>query len=306
MKEDTRMRFRMLIAAGAMGAAIALAVAGCAFGPVVSDGEADADAIAAAVAGPSDGLTQEATDIGGLLFGSGSGGGEQSMMGLQGSVFPAGALRFFDGSFPGDNWVYDEVGKTYTRTKADFDVTLPNHEVHVDLVMVRVRFFTSTDATGEPYGPVDFTAGFDPAIHSMTCHREIASTSTNLSTGTVNVLEAQTDLAFTGIDTTAGTVTIDGTRTRSFDRTFTNGRTVVGTLSDTITDLVLDWDAETGTLTWTGTLTYVFDATVTRPNGTTVPRHQEGTIVFSGSSTFTVTVDGATYRYRLADGARVD
>ncbi|HSV91974.1 MAG TPA: hypothetical protein VLH81_02815, partial [Desulfobacterales bacterium] len=81
MKEDTRMRFRMLMASCAITAAIALAMAGCAFGPQVSDGEADADAIAAAVAGPSDGFTQEATDIGGLLFGSGSGGGEQSVMG---------------------------------------------------------------------------------------------------------------------------------------------------------------------------------------------------------------------------------
>jgi hypothetical protein len=294
----------MLAAAVTVAAAIALAATGCAVGPDVSD--AEADAIAAAVAGPSDGFTQETADIGGMLFGSPGGGGDQTVTGPRAAVFPAGAMRFLDGSFPGVDWVYDDVEKTYTRTRADFDVTLPNHQVHVDLVMVRVQFFTSADATGEPYGPVDFSAGFDPAIHSLTYHREITSTSTNLSTGTVNVLEAQADLAFTGIDTAAGTVTIDGTRTRSFDRTFTNGRTVVGTLSDTITDLVLDWDAETGTLTWSGTLTYVFDATLTRANGTVVTRHQEGTIVFSGSSTFTVTVDGTTYRYRLVDGVRVD
>jgi len=306
MKEDTRMRFRMLAVAGAVAVAIALAVAGCAFGPEVSDAEADADAIAAAVAGPSDGFTQEATDIGGMLFGSGSGGGEQSVMGPHAAVFPMGAMRFLDGSFPGINWVYDEVEKTYTRTRADFDVTLPNHQVHVDLVMVQVQFFTSTDGTGESYGPVDFSSGFDPAIHSLTYNREIASTSTNLSTGTVNVLEAETDLAFTVIDAAAGTATIDGTRTRSFDRTFTNGRTVVGTLTDTVSDLFLDWDAETGTLTWSGTLLYVFDATLTRANGTVGSRHQEGTIEFSGSSTFTVTVDGATYRYRLADGVRMN
>jgi hypothetical protein len=306
MKEDTRMRFRMLAAAGAIAAAIALAVPGCAAGPGAADAEADADAIAAAVAGPSDGFTQEAADIGGMLFGSAGGGGEPSVFGPHASGFPVGAMRFFDGSFPGVNWVYDDVEKTYTRTRADFDVTLLNHQVHVDAVLVRVRFFASADASGEPYGPVDFSAGFDPAIHAMTCHREIALTSTNLSTGTVDVLDADTDLAFTTIDVAAGTVTIDGTRTRSFDRTATNGRTAVGTISDTVSDLVLAWDAEAGTLSWTGTLGYVFDATVTRTNGTVVTRHQEGTIEFSGSSTFTVKVDGTTYRYRLADGVRVD
>jgi hypothetical protein len=102
----------------------------------------------------------------------------------------------------------------------------------------------------------------------MSYHREIASTSTNLSTGTVSVLDAETDLAFTAIDLAAGTIA--------------------------------------DTLSWTGTLTYVFNATVTRAGGTVVTRHQEGTIEFSGSSTFTVTVDGTTYRYRLADGVRVD
>jgi hypothetical protein len=185
-------------------------------------------------------------------------------------------------------------------------VTLPNHEVHVDQVLIRVQFYTSTDATGEPYGPGDFSAGFDPAIGSMSYHREMSATSTNLSTGMVNVHDAVTDLEFTGIDVAAGTVTIDGTRTRAFDRTATDGRTMVGTLSDSVSDLVLEWDAATGTLTWSGTLTFAWDALVTRPNGTQVTRHREGTVVFSGSSTFTVTVDGATYTYRLADGARID
>ncbi len=300
------MRYGMLAAAVTAAAAIALAVAGCTAGPAAVDAEADADAIAAAVAGPSDGFTQEAADIGGMLFGSGGGGGALSVFGPHASGFPAGALRFFDGGFPGASWVYDGVEKTYTRSRTDFDVTLPNHQVHVDAVTVRVRFYASADGSGEPYGPVDFSDGFDPAIHAMTYHREMAATSTNLTTGTVNVLVAHTDLAFTSLDVAAGTVTIDGTRTRSFDRTFTNGRTAVGTLSDTISDLVLDWDAETGTLTWTGSLLYVYDATLTRADGTVVTRHREGTIEFSGSSTFTVTVDGVTYRYRLADGVRVE
>lgn len=292
-------RFRMLIP---VLAALALVVSGCQLGDVTGDAEADAEAIAAAVAGPSDGMTQEAIDVGGYFFGSSGGSG--SMMNLHSHVFPVNHERFFSGDL--DNFVWDDATKSYTRTRSDFDVILPDHTVHVDSVLVQVKFFESIDATGDGYGPVDFSSGFDPLIHSMRYHREISATTTNLTTGTVIVHTAESDLAFTDIDTAAGTVTINGTRTREFDRAFTNGRTVVGTIDDTISDLVMTWDAETGTLSWSGTLTYVLNATVTRVNGTQVVRHQEGTIEFSGSSTFTVTVDGASYRYRLSDGTRVD
>ncbi len=61
----------------------------------------------------------------------------------------------------------------------------------------------------------------------MTYHREISATTTNLSTGTLIVHAAESDL-------------------------------------------VMTWDAETGTLSWSGTLTYILDATVTRVNGTQV------------------------------------
>jgi hypothetical protein len=292
-------RCRVLIPMFAM---LALVVSGCQLADVTSDTETDADAIAAAVASPSDGMTQEVMDVGGHLFGSAGGGGEGSMMGKY--VFPAGHARFLCGDL--QNFVWDDATKTYTRTRSGFDVILPDHTVHVDSVLVRVKFFESTDATGDGHGPVDFSSGFDPLIHSMTYHRELTATITALSTGTVTVHTAESDLVFTDIDTEAGTVTIDGTRARAFDRTFTNGRTAVGTIEDTLADLVMTWDAGTGTLSWSGTLTYVLDATVTRVNGSQVARHREGTIEFSGSSTFTVTVDGTSYRYRLADGSRVE
>jgi len=292
-------RFRAL----ALGfAAFAVAATGCQLGDVSSDAEADADAIAAAVASPSDGMIQEAMDVGGYLFGSSGGSG--SMATSKGFVVPIGHARFVCGEL--GTFVWDGETKTYVRARSDFDVLLPDHAIHVASLLVKVRFFASTDASGDAYGPVDFSSGFDPNVHSMTYHREIAATATRISTGTVNAYSAVSDLAFTDIDVAAGTVTIDGTRTRAFDRTFTTGRAVAGTIAATISDLAMSWDAGTGTLSWSGTLSYVLDATVTRANGTQVERHQEGTIEFSGSSTFTVTVNGVTYRYRLADGTRVE
>jgi hypothetical protein len=292
-------RFRVLIP---MLAALALVVSGCQLGDVTSDAEADADAIAAAVASPSDGMTQEAMDVGGYFFGSS--GGSASMKDLPSHVFPANHVRLVSGDLGSFAW--NPETEAYERSRSNFDVTLPNYSVHVDSVFVQVRFFISTDASGSSYQPVDFSSGFDPWVHSMRYHREIVGTSTNLSTGTVTGYAAESDLVFTDIDTVAGIVTIDGTRTRSFDRSFSNARTVVGTINDSISDLVMTWDAESGALSWEGTLTYVLDATVTRPDGTRVVRHREGTIEFSGSSTFTVTVDGTRYRYRLSDGSRVD
>jgi hypothetical protein len=292
-------RFRVAIP---MLAALVLAVAGCQMGEWTGDAEADADAIAAAVASPSDGMTQEAMDIGGYLFSSSGGSGARASQ--KSFVFPVGHVRFFSGDLA--NFVWDEATKTYVRARSNFDVALPDHEIHVESLLVKVRFFTSTDGSGEAYGPLDLEAGFDPNVHSMRYHREISAAATRLSTGTVNVHTAVSDLAFTDIDTAAGTVTLDGTRTRAFDRTFTSGRNVAGTISDTLSNLVLSWDATTGSLSWAGTLAYVLDATLTRANGTQADRHQEGTIVFSGSSTFTVTVNGTTYRYRLADGTRVE
>jgi hypothetical protein len=292
-------RFRMLIP---VLAALALVVSGCQLGDVTSDAEADADAIAAAVAGPSDGMTQEAMDVGGYFFGSSGGSG--SMMSKKSPVFPATHARFFSGDLGSFAW--NPATETYERSRSDFDVALPNHLLHVDSVLVQVRFFISADASGSSYQPVDFSSGFDPWVHSMSYHREIAGTSTILTTGTVTAYIAVSNLAYTGIDTSAGTVTIDGTRTREFHRAFTNGRTVDGTIEDRVSDLVMTWDAGAGALSWEGTLTYVLDATVTRVNGTQAVRRQEGTIEFSGSSTFTVTVDGTRYRYRLSDGTRVN
>jgi hypothetical protein len=285
-----------------VAAALALVVSGCQLGDATSDAEADADAIAAAVASPSDGMTQEAMDVGGYFFGSSVGSG--SMMNLKSPVFPTTHARFLSGDLGSFAW--NPATEAYERSRSDFDVVLLNHLVHVDSVFVQVRFFVSTDASGSSCHPVDFSSGFDPWVHSMRYHREIAGTSTSLATGTVTAHTAVSDLVYTDIDTSAGTVTIDGTRTREFDRTFTSGRTVAGTIEDTISDLVMTWDAGTGTLSWDGTLAYVLDATVTRVNGTQAARHQEGTIEFSGSSTFAVTVDGTRYRYRLSDGSRVN
>jgi hypothetical protein len=281
---------------GVLAAALGLAVAGCQLAEVTRDAEAEAETIASAAAGPSDGMTQETMDVGEYFFGAWGGSGSKGSM--------KSHARFFSGDLASFAW--NPSTGAYERRRSDFDVILPDHGVHVESVFVQVRFFISTDASGSSYRPLDFSSGFDPWVHSMTYHREITGTSTSLITGTVTVHTAESDLVFTGIDTAAGTVTIDGARTRELDRTFADGRTAVGTLEDTVSDLVMSRDSGTGTLSWSGILAYVLDATVTRANGTPIVRHRAGTVEFSGSSIFTVTVDGARYRYRLSAGTGVN
>ena len=88
---------------------LALAAMGCQFAEVTTDTEADADAIAAAVASPSDGMTQEAMDVGGYLFGAT--GGSATMMSQASHVFPARHARFFSGDLA--SFVWDEATKTH-------------------------------------------------------------------------------------------------------------------------------------------------------------------------------------------------
>jgi hypothetical protein len=121
----------------------------------------------------------------------------------------------------------------------------------------------------------------------------------------VSGFTAQSDLRFSSIDMTAGTVTVDGTHSRTFTRTFESGRTVDGTVSYTLSGLQITRDPVAGTLSWAGTLQYTYDATVTRSNGTEVERHRSGTVTFEGSSTFIVASADGSYRCSLVDGSLV-
>jgi hypothetical protein len=291
-----RLKFLVPILAG-----LAIAITGCQQGLTTSDAEIDAAAIAGAIADPSDGLTQEAADAGSFFFGSAHTAQPPKAMGVG---VPGAYARFFSGDCA--NFTWNPATEAYERTRVDYLLLLPNHSVHVSSLLVQVRFYQSTDATGPSYKPADIITCLDPAVHSMKYSRTISATATNLTTGTVSDFTAVSGFTYTGIDTAAGKVTVNGTRTRTFDRTFTSGRHVAGTIEDTISGLTISWDAGTGTASWSGSLAYIYDATVARVNGTQVARHQEGTILFSGSSTFTVVVDGTSYRYWLSDGSPAD
>jgi hypothetical protein len=172
-------------------------------------------------------------------------------------VFSAGtAASSYALYFTGDlaSFAWNPAILAYERTRTNFTVTLPNRTVLVSSVFVQIRFYTSTDAGGSSYQPNgnNITSGWDSAVHSLTYSRTISGSTTNCSTGTVSAFSAASNLVFTNINTVAHSVTVNGTHSDTFTRTFTNGRIVEGTFTDTITSLVITYNPATVTFSWAG------------------------------------------------------
>ena len=282
--------FLKVAVAPTLSAALAVIAIGCqlAGSTTSSDGPTDADTVAAAVADPTNETTQEGVDVGSYVFGAGT-------------VDSSTDALYFSGDLA--NFVWNPATLAYERTRTNFTITLPYRTVQVSSVFVQIRFFTSSDASGTGYGPFTLTSGLDPAVHSLTYYRTISGTTTNTSTGTTSVFSGTSNLTYANINTTAHTVTVSGTHSRSFTRTYANGRVVQGTISDTLNSLVITYNPSTHVFTWTGSLSYVYQANVTRSNGTQVSRQSSATINFSGSSIFVVDIDGVQYDFSVLDGS---
>lgn len=263
-----------------------------------TDAEAqyDAEDIAAFISDQASGLTQEIADLGVYLYapvGAGKALGSNALYAL-----------YFSGDLSAFGW--NPVTLAYEKLITDFDRDLPKHTVHIDSLFVQVRMYTSSDASGASYQPAaGLGGGWDPAVHSLTFYRKIQGAATHLNTGTSCAFTAASDFVLTDIDTAARTVTINGTHERSFTRTFTSGRSVEGSVSYTIHDLTIACDPLTGLFSCTGSVDYVYDATVTRANGSVVVRHLTGTITFDGTGIFGVEVEGVKFRFHLFTGELV-
>lgn len=279
--------------AGLLAAAALLAtLAGCQLGGVSAAETEDAKAIAAEVADPSSGVTQDVEDLGAYLF------AEPPAKG------PIGRFaRFFSGSLGEFDW-NGETG-AYERTGELFDVAHENRIVHVARLFVSVKFYTSADGSGDPFQPV-LPGTLDPSVRSIRWHREISATAEHTGSGWVSAFSAESDLLYSSLDVEAGTVTVDGTHDRTFTRTFENGRTVEGSVAYVLSGLEIVRDPITGLLSWAGTLQYEYDATVTRPNGTQVERQRSGEVTFEGSTTFVVTTGQGSWRCSLVDGSLLE
>jgi hypothetical protein len=276
---------------------------GCQLEEPSSEEQIDAEAVAWLITDPANGLAQEVADLGSYLF---SVNGSTQSLTAESKAFgiTASYALYFCGKLGGFTWNSDT--EAYEKELFDVDISLPNREVHLDRLFVRVRFYTSDDASGDSYQPEEVEEGLDPAVHSLTYYREVEGWATNLTTGTESDFDAVSELVYSAIDTDNNTVTINGTHTRDFERLFTNGRMVNGEVSYTIMDLDISYDEETSTFTYSGGIEYVYDAAVTRADGTVVVCHREATITFDGTTTFIVQVGTLRFRFHLLTGLLVN
>jgi hypothetical protein len=166
--------------------------------------------------------------------------------------------------------------------------------------------FESSDATGEPYHPLEMGSELDPNVRSLLYHREIEGVGVNKYTGTVRAFDSTSGLTYTDIEAGSTTVAMSGDTARVFSTSFTNGRYVSGTSDYALETLTVTFDPDDGSFAFAGIISYVLDVSVTRANGTEVDYYQEATVEFDGTTTGVVTVAGTRFRFDVASGELLD
>ncbi len=133
-------------------AVLMLAMIGCQ--PAEPSSKEQAEAVAWLITDPANGLAQEVADLGSYLFSLGS---TQSTA-TQSSTVESKALGvtasyalYFCGDLGGFTWNPDP--QAHEKELFGVDISLPNREVNLDRLFVRVRFHTSDDASGDSYQP---------------------------------------------------------------------------------------------------------------------------------------------------------
>ncbi|UCF99147.1 MAG: hypothetical protein JSV89_06315 [Spirochaetaceae bacterium] len=125
--------------------------------------EDQAEALAWLITDPTNGLTQEVADLGSYLFGMD--GSIQSVAPRDSTVesialgLTESCALYFCGALGGFTWNPDT--QAYEKELSDLDISLPNRDVHLDRLFVRVRFHTSADASGDSFQPVEVKEGVD-------------------------------------------------------------------------------------------------------------------------------------------------
>jgi hypothetical protein len=281
---------------------LAVMLAGCQLAQE-DDARTQAEAIVAAVADASSGITQEVVDLGAYMFAldplSASSSSSSKALGITHSY-----ALYLSGNLNGLEW--DEGEGAFELELTDFDLELPVFSIHIDRLYIKLQMFESSDASGEPYHPLEMGSGLDPNVHSLIYYREIEGIATNRESGTIRAFDSTSQLTYTDIEAGSTTVTMAGDTTRVFSTSFTNGRYVSGTSDNTVQTLSVTYDPEQELFYFTGVISYVLDVAVTRANGTEVDYYQQATVEFDGTTTGVVTVAGTRFRFDVVSGNLLD
>jgi hypothetical protein len=249
--------------------------------------------LAMTVADPTTGTVQEMTDIGSAL-GAGEMGSHWSLHGSSDfALYLADGLRSGQLAWNSTNNDY-ELNRSRSITAGAFTGS--------STVSLSLAFLMSTDGSGTGILVSPLTSGGAAlsSIHSIAYKRHLLADFTN----SVSHVERKTDSASSFL-VTALTVggsnpgfTMSGSKTVAFTHIYSDGTTVAGNLSQTISNsspvvvtAVLQSDGSY-LVTETGTIQVSYDATITKADGTTSTVSHTATITLDGTKTVHVDMDG--------------
>ncbi|MBE3064327.1 MAG: hypothetical protein IMZ69_04840 [Spirochaetes bacterium] len=265
--------------------------------------------IATTLADPTNGISQEIADIGAFVFESTAASKALPEARSRTMTFSVGPVLHMRDRFDQGKFVWNPSAGAYEVTETSLAVSAGDVSGTLTSINFSVSFFTSGDASGtgvqliDPSSDLASNAG---TVRSMKYHREISGTVTDSRTGVTRAFgpPAATDLT---VRWGAGTsLSVDGTHTRTFTHSFPDGRTASGTISLTVPpDLAVSWEQRPDfsyMVIEDGTITGIYDATVSRADGTTQDMEKTAGMEFDRSETATVSVVGLSVRVNLLTG----
>jgi hypothetical protein len=278
-------------------AAIVLLAAGCSVAPGATSGSSTnqiaAKDLAMTVADPTTGTVQEMTDLGSAL-GAGEMGSRWSLYGASGSVlYLEQGLRSGQLAWSSANNDY-ELNLSRSITVGAFTGSAT--------VSISVAFLTSTDGsgTGIQVSPLTSGAATLSSVHSIAYKRHLQADFTNGVTHVERKSDSTSSFVVTAL-TVGGSnpgFTLSGSKTVAFTHIYSDGTTVIGNLSQTISSsspvvvsAVLQPDGSY-LVTATGTILVSYDATITKADGTTSTVTHTATVTLDGQKTVHVDMDG--------------
>jgi hypothetical protein len=280
-------------------AAIVLLAAGCSVAPGATSGsgvnQIAAKDLATTIADPTTGTVQEMTDLGSAFFGIWA-------LGLQSRSLERapGLALFLEEGLRGGQLAWSSANSDY-ELNLSRSITAGAFTGSAT-VSISVAFLTSTDGsgTGIQVSPLTSGAATLSSIHSIAYTRHLQADFTNSVTHVERKSDSTSSFVVTAL-TVGGSnpgFTVSGSKTVAFTHIYSDGTTVIGNLSQTISSsspvvvsAVLQSDGSY-LVTATGTILVSYDATITKADGTTSTVSHTATVTLDGQRTLHVDMEG--------------
>jgi len=262
-----------------------------------------ANDLAMSVTDPTTGTTQEITDLGSCIFGA------WGLNPVPWSLFraPNFALYLYNDGFLSKKLVWNqnayELNESRSVTAGPISGTTT--------IAITIAFFTSTDASGTGVQIAPLTSGTTPfsSIHSLTYSRQLQGSFSNSTAGVQRQLTSKSNFTVTNLTVGSSSpgFTLSGGRTDTFNNTYSNGTTVTGSSTETIsTPIVVTAVMQSNgsyLVSATGVIQVAYQATITPAGGKSSTVSETATITLNGQETVYIDMGGRHIGVDMTTGA---